>query len=75
MSYKIIYKICATEKEANKHLKEVNGKAKNPYVYHSKQTGSWIVVLCDVGNREMADKAYNYFREKGLQIFLQKVVE
>lgn len=70
--YRVIYKICASEKEAGRVLKTIKDKAREPYILYRPLSKSWLVVLCNSENREEADKAYAWFRNRGMEIALQK---
>ena len=75
LSFRLINRICLTEKDAKNIVEKLKGSVRNPSVEYSKNSNSWVVVLCKADDRATADSAYQYFRGKGIDVAIQRVVE
>lgn len=72
MSYRIIYKkVYDTQKEAEKALKELSGKAASPCVRPGFKTG-WVVVLYEHEKLSRIEEGIKYYKQNGLTVFTQK---
>ena len=72
MKWRVTYKrVYSTQKEAERDLKDVKNKAKNPVVKQGL-SGGYLIVLYESDNRVMIDRSVEYYTKNGLLVFVNK---
>lgn len=72
MKWRVTYKrVYGTQKEAERDLRDVKDKAKNPVVKQGL-SGGFLIVLYESEDRVMIDRSVDYYTKKGLLVFVNK---